>query len=353
MTGRRVLIAAGNPQGHRLMYVRILIRAALDAGSAVTLLVGFSADNEYFDLHLAAVRHEVDIVERGTVDLPTLRKVCAERLPDHVVVPDGDTVALQLARSSRWRESPSLTILVMRDPAADVPGSVPRRVKLTIKRALLYRVSHMATVTVLRLRAALPGLRQEPGYVGDPVLMGHTPESVARLRRGWGLSEDVFWFGVVGAITERKNLPLTAEALAPLGGFNVGLLIAGRCTDAADSSAADAMAAARMAGVRIERSDRLLSDEEIDSAVAAVDCVVLLHSNEGPSGILGKAAAAGTRVVAGGAMSLRSDVTALGSGQWVPLIVDEVTNAFKHAQQSIRPRPVVGLDAAEFAERLL
>lgn len=77
--------------------------------------------------------------------------------------------------------------------------------------------------------------------------------------------------------------------------------------------------------------------------------MVVAHSNEGPSGILGKAACLGARVVAAGARNLERDVRVLGSaGCWVPLEVSELSRAFAHAMDSPRPASSIAASTEDF-----
>ncbi len=134
--------------------------------------------------------------------------------------------------------------------------------------------------------------------------MNSTPQAVANLRREWDLDDSRYWFGIIGAIDERKNVSLVMAAAQGLPPGQVGLLVAGRFSDATRESLRE-FGAELPGGVRLV--DRVLTDEELDAAVAAVDCVVLAHSNEGPSGLFGKAVRAGTRILGAGAQSLRRD----------------------------------------------
>jgi hypothetical protein len=74
--------------------------------------------------------------------------------------------------------------------------------------------------------------------------------------------------------------------------------------------------------------DRVLSDEEFDAAIVAADCIVLAYGNSGPSGVLGKAALAGTPVLAAGSKSLRREARrSAGSIRWVKLTPSRIGRA--------------------------
>ena len=159
---------------------------------------------------------------------------------------------------------------------------------------------------------------------------------------------------MLGNITDRKNLPMVAEAVARVAEHaSVGLLIAGKVE-------AEELARARPALDRIEAVgivrvvDRMLEEDELDAAVALVDCLVLAHSNEGPSGLLAKAAATGTLVLTAGARSLRADARRIPTiAAWTPLDVDRIAAALATVPGRRRPRPAVATGTAAFTDSLL
>ena len=114
------------------------------------------------------------------------------------------------------------------------------------------------------------------------------------------------------------------------------------------------LAPLRAGGITVRLVDRVLTDIELDSAVVAADCLVLAHSNEGPSGLVGKAAAAGTRVLAAGAASLKTAAAALpDTATWCPLTPSTLAQALTTCAGQPRPAPRAGLDTLAFADALL
>jgi hypothetical protein len=65
---------------------------------------------------------------------------------------------------------------------------------------------------------------------------------------------------------------------------------------------------------RVVVADGFLPDELLDKYLAASDVVALVMSLEGPSGIQGKAAAAGVPIVTAGSRTRARELTASGSG---------------------------------------
>jgi hypothetical protein len=100
--------------------------------------------------------------------------------------------------------------------------------------------------------------------------------------------------------------------------------------------------------------DELLSDTDLDAAIGAVDTLVLAYSHNGPSGTLGKALAAGTRIVAAGSPAIREDCAAVpDAAEWVDLDVPQLAGALARARLRPRPEPMVIATEEEFAEALL
>jgi glycosyltransferase involved in cell wall biosynthesis len=168
------------------------------------------------------------------------------------------------------------------------------------------------------------------------------------------LLEGYFWFGVVGKIGQRKNLPIVAAAVAALDRANVALVVAGQIDEGILQEATPHLDRIREAGGRVEIIDRLLTESEMDQMIMELDCVVLAHSNDGPSGILGKAVAAGTRIVAAGASTLRADCRHIGAGaEWVTMTERLLSEALARAILKPRPQSSLLASPAEFTAGLL
>lgn len=350
---RKILIVEPNPTGHRLYYVRLIAQVALDLGCRVSILTrGSAPEAPEWNLHLETVTEMVNFIFGAAFRSHDISEVADRGDFDHVVVPDGDSIAIDLGLRGKWASTATLSILIMRSP--EHSSIVPRfsSLKGWIKSVIIYRASRIARVKVCFLRSSLWAGAPSSKIVRDPVTLIR-PSSKQLDETTLGLDEGKYWFGIVGAITDRKNVPLVVKALAALNRPDVGLLIAGRL---ADSVRQDLRVfqenCSQTLALRVV--DRLLSDEEIDQFICGLDCVVLAHSNEGSSGIFGKAAAAGTRVVAAGALSLKRDCRiAPDIGLWSPLELTQLSNALDEASRLDRPEARIGLSSREFALALL
>ena len=233
-----------------------------------------------------------------------------------------------------------------------VPGAA--LLKNLVKKELLRSADAVAGVRICLLKSSLWAGSSSLAVARDPVTLVGSAQDRVRASEMWNLEPGRYWFGVVGAVTARKNLPLIAAALAGLGSKNVGLVVAGKFSDDVRTVIPAVEAVLAESGVPLLVHDRLLEELELDSLIGAVDCVVLAHSNEGSSGIMGKAAVSGTRIAAAGARSLQADCRAIPSiSEWAPLAVPEVTRLLAQTSTLGRPTPYDGLSSRDFVSALL
>jgi hypothetical protein len=332
-----------------LIYVRLIADRAAELGAQVTVVVspGVIQSIEYAT-HFEGAGTRLTAVEREVDSQDSVTTLLNDYSEAHVIFPDGDGVLPTLkARKS----SGSVTVLVMR-PTGQASGRIARASQSAAKR-LLRLLARLRGVRVFTLVSAVADSlgRHE---VRDPVTFAADPARVAKLRADWKLSNPStrYWFGVVGALSERKNIPVVASALALLNSEDVGLVLAGKA-NVSEEATQNWCSPYTRAGGTVLRINSSLPDSEFDALIAALDCVVVAHSNEGPSGILGKAAAAGTRVLAAGARSLQTDLSrAPELGTWTKLAAIEMSSAM--ASSVTRPRPPARpARSDQFADRLL
>lgn len=354
LRSRRVLIVEGNADGHRLFYVSLLASAAAAAGEEVLLATRASViSSPEYAVHMAKFGSQLKLTTTEDFSVRDVERLCRVHAIDHAVIPDGDSFAYQLSKGHPWTWRGTVTALVMREKGqpSRVPGSA--LVKTAVKGVLLQAAHCRRGVEVRVLKSAswrgfslLPTTR-------DPVVL-NAKNKCTEPHALPSLSKSRFWFGLVGIIGQRKNLPLVAASLASLGRPDIGLLVAGRVEAGVLEEAEEHLERIRGYGGQVTIVDRLLSDEELDLAVRQLDCVVLAHSNEGPSGILGKALAAETRIVAAGAKSLRLDCRHIGQGAlWAPLDEQRLSVALAKATNVPIPDANSFASAQEFASGLL
>lgn len=352
-SSRRILIVEGNPDGHRLYYASLLASAALKSGNRVTLATSDRAvSSSEWTVHMGAAVSGTALAMLDDYSLDAIGRLADELEMDHVVVPDGDSFAYELSKGKRWTARGTVSALVMREKGqpAIIPGLAPVK---TLAKSVLLQVANLGPRVEIRvLKSALWNGHSFLPVSRDPVTL---TASTARDRSEPPLLEEGnFWFGIVGRVGHRKNLPLVAAAIASLKRPDVGLVVAGLIDDGVLDLASPHIDRIRGTGGRVEIIDRLLTDSEVHQLIAELDCVVLAHSNDSPSGILGKAAASGTRIVAAGAPTLRADCRHIGRGaEWVRLREQQLTKALSRAIQKPRAAPNQLATPGEFTSGLL
>lgn len=346
---QKLLIVELDARGHRLAYVRHLIQWAPEGAEIVLALPAEEAARIDESVHLGALERRYEkVFLSGATSWSKVVHLAVAIDAQLTIVPDGDRWLAGISRRP-WRAG-RLSVLLMRDPwqkpiEPKLSDSVRRLAKRALVRFLRLRgvaVSTLSSATARTASRATPTVR-------DPIEIS-TDGSVPPWR-----TPDRYWFGIFGAITGRKNVGLVAEALSRLERTKrVGLVVAGRIDETVRDELSEAEGLLRRAAIPLVMIDRILSDTELDTYVAAADCVVVAHSNEGPSGLLGRAAALGTRVLAAGAASLRRDAAEVPSiATWVPLSVPDLVAGLEQAAHQKRPAKVDVGSPQDFAERLL
>jgi hypothetical protein len=348
-------VVEGNPTGHRLFYARLLAESAARTGHSVRLVISFDRiSSEERRIHLEGLDGSVDLEDSNRFDLRGISDVANRFHSDLTIVPDGDSVALGLGRGSKWTGHGHLTLLVMREHAQPAKIALVTFGKDVLRRRTLKRAAMQRNVTVRVLKSAIWSGGSDLLVVNDPVSLSAGIREIDDVKTVFGMTPDRYWFAVLGAITERKNLPLIAAALTQSSPQRLGLIIAGKIQGEVLESSAVVIRELRELGCKVVVVDRLLTETELDALVQASDCLVLAHSNEGPSGLLGKAAAAGTRIVAAGARSLRQDAALVPSiATWSRLHTSELSQALHAASELQRPDALAIASKSEFARVLL
>ncbi|MFB9404788.1 glycosyltransferase [Pseudarthrobacter polychromogenes] len=322
-------------------------------------------DAQEFDAHIGVLAEKLEFIDLGSLTLgrpgwdyqrkllKQIDAVAVDYPTADIVVLEGDKLVVPLAlhRKSYSR----MTVLVMRAPAPGMSGflsglnNLLKRVGIAISRKRSVNIKVLA-----------PAMRATPPYsfrgypaVPDPVELTATSESIETYRSEMKLDRARVWVGVFGNITPRKNLDLVAEAIMKCGGKDFGLLVAGKIGNDERNRCDSSLQRLKKAGGAVVFDTRLLTDRELDSAIAAVDVVAIAHSSEGPSGILGKAAASGVSVAAAGALSLKEDIERLDAGAWSPLSSQAFAKALQQANSRSFVDSVELADGPAFASALL
>ncbi|MET3962020.1 glycosyltransferase involved in cell wall biosynthesis [Marmoricola sp. OAE513] len=198
----------------------------------------------------------------------------------------------------------------------------PARLRLTDRVGWKLRTTKGTLALVAMARGSLHRVagfagREDtaPGWLvkraRDPAINAYHSRDRAELRADLGLPSARHLVGIFGNVGERKNPQLTWEAILA-SGADADLVLAGGFDDVVRAWY-DALPEDQKA--RIVKRDAFLSNDELDRFVASVDAVALIMTNNGPSGIQGKALAAGVPVVTAGSTVRAREVAATNGGE--------------------------------------
>jgi glycosyltransferase involved in cell wall biosynthesis len=338
------------------MYVRLLVEFSRKQGIDTALAmpaVGFESPE--FGIHLSDIATEFTHVPIAAgLSAHAIKLSLAQTAATRLILVDGDSSLMAAMRfRSGGSTGHSAVLLVMRDPRVHPDlQSGSHRVRQLAKRAMAELVHATGRADVVYLRSSVAKGR-DPRTVPDPIAFRSSADGQRALRAEWDLNPDVRWVSVLGSITARKNVALVAEAIQLTGDRACGLLVAGKLDEVVVPQIHRAAEMLRARGYEARIVARLLTTEELDDAIATSDVCVMAHSNEGPSGLMGKAVTVGTRVVASGAQSLRRDADSHSGVLWVPLNPEDIASALTRSLTMPRPTPHISDTAERFCRRLV
>ncbi|RYJ05349.1 MAG: glycosyltransferase, partial [Actinomycetales bacterium] len=163
--------------------------------------------------------------------------------------------------------------------------------------------------------------------VRDPHYSSAHSRDRVRHRDELGLPQDKVLVGIFGTVGERKNGPLILDAIKQ-SGLDALLVLAGGVEEEVHAWIAGLDASDRaLLFVR----DEFLDNDVLDQFVAAADVVPLALTNNGPSGIMGKAQAAGVPVVTTGSVVRAREVEATGTGVACDFTAESIAAALRTA----------------------
>jgi glycosyltransferase involved in cell wall biosynthesis len=195
------------------------------------------------------------------------------------------------------------------------------------KKTLIALNNFRSNVQVFALKSALSNRKLPLPWVCDPITLFDSKEKTAEFRQLLNKKPPKYWVGVFGYITPRKNLDLVLDSIE--GDDNFGLVIAGSIDQEVWASLEGRLDRLNADGRFVFHSGPL-DDVSLDSAIASVDVVLAAHSNDGPSGIVAKAAALKKPLALAGARSLRLDSKNLVvRARWTELDSIEIYKSLK------------------------
>ncbi|PZS20043.1 MAG: hypothetical protein DLM57_02705 [Pseudonocardiales bacterium] len=294
--------------GHRFQAVANVAQLAARTDEIILLTSAGAASTDEFRTFLPEMPLKVDdrfdgIYPPTRVIARAVAEICRTNTVSTVVVMDADQslkrwwyVAAQEFRGLPRR--PRVVFMLTRYPArlrlSDHFGWALRLSKGTLALAA------MATGTLHRVAGFAGREDLSRGWLvkraRDPAICTAHSRDQARLRTELDLPADRSLVGLFGVLTARKNAPLVLDAVLACGP-DADLLLAGSIAPDVTAWLGTLPQSQRR---RVMARDGFLSNDLLDRLVAASDVVVIALTNNGPSGIMGKALAAEVAVVSAG-----------------------------------------------------
>lgn len=359
------LLVEPDPGGHRFQAVANVAQLAAQHGDVVVLTSRGATADDAFRVYLAGapVRAEEVFDE---IYPPTAQMVAA--VAERCRSQDVRTVVVMDADQSLkwwWRYAPRAFRGLSRRPRVIFfLTRYPARLRITDSFGWKLRV---AKATLALAAMATGSLHRVAGFAGredlsrgwlvkrarDPEICGAHSRDRAALRAEFGLPADRSLVGIFGLISERKNARLIWEAMQ-LAGLDADLLLAGSVQPEVQAWIAS-LPEDQQAHIRL--FDGFLPNDVLDKLVAAVDVAPIALTNNGPSGIMGKALAAGVPVVSAGSRVRARELVATGAGELADLepasLGAAISRVLSRDPSQPRTRSVPPATAEEFAAVVL
>lgn len=313
------LLVEPHPSGHRFQAVAHLLPPASRSSDVVLLTSRGARDDpayaEYLGDQDVEVHEVFDSIEPSTAELVAeVDRWQARGEVDRVVLMDADQALKRWFWAARRLRKPRPRVIAMLT-------RYPARLTWTDRTGVLLRVSKASLVLMARLSGTL---HHAAGFAGrddlsrgwvvrrarDPETSSARTHDRAQLRAWHDLPEGRRIIGIFGVVTARKHPHLVWQALEDAD-VEADLLLGGALSPDMAEWAAGVTSSPRR---RLILHDRYLTNRDLDELVAACDAVALIMTNNGPSGIQGKALAAGVPVVTAGSLVRAREARLTGGG---------------------------------------
>ena len=316
------VIVEPDPGGHRFQAAANVAIVAARTTDIVLLTSTIGASHDAFGVFLSGL--DLEVLPRFDVIYPPTDAM-ARAVADLCRTHDVQTVVVMDADQSlkRWwyvarKEFRGLT---RRPRVVFMLTRYPAKLSLTDSFGWKLRLAKGFLVLAARVTGTLDRAvgfagrdDMSPGWLvkrtRDPeVCLAHSRDR-DELRRELDLPPDRTIAGIFGVLEDRKNAPMILDALERAG-LDADLLLAGGIQPEVWEWINKLPDDRRR---RVIVRDGFLSNTLMDKLVAAVDVVPIALTNNGPSGIMGKAHAAGVPVVTAGSEVRAREIRATDGG---------------------------------------
>ncbi|MCW2797024.1 hypothetical protein [Nocardioides sp.] len=352
--------------GHRFQAVAHVALRAQESGDTVVLLTSSGAvTSDAFKVYLSDVPLEAvevyDAIHPSTAAmLEGIVARCAEDEVATVVVMDADQSLKRWWRLAprafrRLERRPRVIFFLTRYPAR-VPLFDGTGWKLRISKSLLSLVA-IGTRTLDRVSGFAGREDMHKGWLvkraRDPAVCGSHSRDRAALRAELGLPQDRRLVGIFGLISERKNARLVFESMQT-GNIDADLLLAGSIEPEVTAWIDSLSPEDRK---RVLTFNGFLDNSLLDRLIAAVDVAPIALTNNGPSGIMGKALAAEVPVISAGSRVRARELLATDGGELAELepasLAAAIRRVFDRPPDAPRRNTVPPATPEEFAAVVL
>jgi glycosyltransferase involved in cell wall biosynthesis len=366
------LIVEPDPGGHRFQAVSAVADLARGLGPVVLLTSSEGRVSPALDVFLGEQlrRGDLTVVDAFEPIHPPTQQMAAEvasRCRDGVDgAPVGRVVVMDADQALKrwWLVAPRLLRgLDVRPRIVFMLTRYPARLALTDLTGWRLR-GPKAVLAVLAM--ATRSLHRTVGFSGrddtatgwivkrvrDPHYCSAHSRDRAQHRAVLGLPADRHLVGIFGAVDARKNPQLVLDAITAAR-LDATLVVAGGFDDEVRDWAAGLDETDR---ARVFLRDEFLDNDVLDRFVASVDVIPLALTNNGPSGIMGKAQAAAVPVVTAGSRVRAREVEATGTGIACDFTAASIGDAMRRAiAGEVGPvgTPLGEVTGEEFAMTLL
>jgi len=360
------VIVEPDPNGHRFQAVANVAAVANQTGDVVLLTSRGAATSEAFDVYLSgtvfssveecfeAIYPPAQELARAIVDQARAREVSTAVLMD----------ADQALKSWWFTAGRAFRGLARRPRMVLMLTRYPARLRFTDPRCVRLRVSKGILALLARATGAADHIA---GFAGrddmsrgwivrrarDPEICSAHSRDRAALRAELGLDPVRPLVGIFGMIGPDKSPGLVLEALK-VAGIEADLVLAGSLKPEVRTWLEQLDEGDR---ARVVVRDGFLTNDVLDKHVAAVNAVPIAQIHGGPSGIMGKAHAAGVPVVSAGSEVRARELRATDGGERAEMDATSIGAAIRRVLErdphAPRKNTVPPATAEEFSRNLL
>lgn len=290
-----IILVQTNLEGHRAEYISHLLSAKQAIGVNFGIWVRDATVEELRQKY--AQINSVVAFASGEFSTYGLSQLEAQEKIDRLIFLDGDASLKTMLRNfASLRKVRTQALLLRFSPPSIANGWLPilKWILKVVSIGIIHAVSKAQFSRLVFVQKSRLGFL---GQVRDP--LPQIPETaIAPLLR---VKKEPYKVGVVGTIDPRKNIQLAAESVAMLG-MEFELRLSGEVTPTYKSELNELISQHS----QVKVLDAILTEEEMTSEIAILECFLVLQNTNAPSGTLLRALSQGVPVVVGGSRILRS-----------------------------------------------